>query len=126
MEGRIECPDDPPSHAGGNLVLLAGSAKPDWSTREGTDKKTPWSSRLGVVRWVSNPPHEKRCSESSTKTSRVKQILGVLPRTDAVTLVMTGTAVKVEGKLLFRFSQWQHLSSWLDLISDQLVCPGPG
>ena len=54
VAGRPACPYDPQSYAGGSLVLLAGLTMPDWSVGEGTDKTTPWSSRLGVGREASN------------------------------------------------------------------------
>ena len=46
--GKLACPCNPQSCAGGSLVLLAGSTMPDWSAGEGSDKKALWSSRLGV------------------------------------------------------------------------------
>ena len=53
--GKLACPCDSQSCAGGSLVLLSGSTMPDWSAGEGSDKTAHWSSRLEVGGGASNP-----------------------------------------------------------------------
>ena len=68
---KFACLKDPTSCAGWDFCpWQVLPCRPDWLKGRGLTKSSPWSSRLGVGRWVNNPLLEKKNKIiSETETS---------------------------------------------------------